>query len=79
MIKTLGDLKASGYKPKGIKDELRDNLIKRLKSGQKSFEGIIGYDETVIPDLFTSILSRHNILLLGLRGQSKNPYCPSDD
>ncbi|MNS33457.1 AAA domain protein [compost metagenome] len=71
MIKTLGDLKASGYNPKGIKDELRDNLIKRLKSGQKSFEGIIGYDETVIPDLFTSILSRHNILLLGLRGQAK--------
>ncbi|UKJ07380.1 magnesium chelatase [Solitalea lacus] len=70
-IKTLGELKVSGYQSKTIKDELRDNLIKRLKSGEKSFKGIIGYDETVIPDLYTSILSRHNILLLGLRGQAK--------
>ncbi|POY35664.1 magnesium chelatase [Solitalea longa] len=70
-ITTLGALKASGYKPKSIKDELRDNLIKRLKAGNRTIDGIIGYDETVIPDLFTALLSQHNILLLGLRGQAK--------
>ncbi len=70
-IKTLGELKTSGYKPKSIKDEMRDNLITYLKKGINPFEGIIGYDETVIPELQTAILSRHNIILLGLRGQAK--------
>lgn len=70
-IFTLGELKASGYVSKSIKDELRDNLIARLKKGQKMFEGIIGYDETVIPDVQRAILSRHNMSLLGLRGQAK--------
>ncbi|SMO38587.1 sigma 54-interacting transcriptional regulator [Solitalea koreensis] len=70
-IKTLGQLKASGYHSRSIKDELRENLIARLKAKQTSFDGVIGYDETVIPDLYTAILSKHNILLLGLRGQAK--------
>ena len=70
-IKTLGDLEKSGYKSKSIKDELRDNLITALKNQSDPFKGIYGYDETVLPDLQTSILSRHNILLLGLRGQAK--------
>ncbi|MEJ2105334.1 MAG: magnesium chelatase [Ignavibacteriaceae bacterium] len=70
-ISTLGELKKSGYKPVSIKDELRINLIKSLKNGERPFEGILGYDETVIPDIQTAILSRHNIILLGLRGQAK--------
>ncbi|HEY1025958.1 MAG TPA: sigma 54-interacting transcriptional regulator [Sphingobacteriaceae bacterium] len=70
-IKTLGELKASGYRPRSVKEELRENLIKQLKSKEQGFEGIIGYEETVMPDLQTAILSQHNILLLGLRGQAK--------
>jgi magnesium chelatase subunit I len=70
-ITTLGQLKRSGYKTKPIKQELRDNLVERLKSHKKTFEGIIGFDTTVIPDVERAILSRHNILLLGLRGQAK--------
>ncbi len=70
-IKTLGDLKASGYKSKSIKEELRDNLIVKLKAKEKLFESIKAFDETVIPDLQRAILSKHNILLLGLRGQAK--------
>jgi len=70
-IKTLGELKKSGYVSKSIKNELRDNLIQFLNKGQNPFEGIVGYDDTVIPDLQTAILSRHDIILLGLRGQAK--------
>ena len=70
-IKTLGALKASNYKSLSVKDELRKNLIKQLQNKEAGFEGILGYDETVIPELQTAILSRHNILLLGLRGQAK--------
>ncbi len=70
-IKTLGELKAAGYTSKSIQDELRDNLISNLKSGKNSFEGIHGYDTTVIPQLERAILSKHNINLLGLRGQAK--------
>lgn len=70
-IKTLGELKQSGYKSKSIKDELRDNLIKFLMENKNPFEGIIGFDDTVIPDLQTAVLSRHDILFLGLRGQAK--------
>src|SRR3546814_496096 len=70
-INTLGELKKSGYKDRSVKDELRANLIKRLQKHDAGFEGIVGYDETVIPELQTAILSRHNILLLGLRGQAK--------
>jgi magnesium chelatase subunit I len=70
-IKTLGELKASKYKSISVKDELRKNLIKQLKTKAEGFEGILGYNDTVIPELQTAILSRHNILLLGLRGQAK--------
>ncbi|WP_316822241.1 sigma 54-interacting transcriptional regulator [Pedobacter gandavensis] len=70
-IKTLGQLKASNYKSLPVKDELRKNLISQLQSNEAGFEGILGYDETVMPELQTAILSRHNILLLGLRGQAK--------
>ncbi len=70
-IKTLGELKKSGYKSRSIKDEIRDNLIERLKANESSFDGIIGYEETVIPDVERALLSRHNILFLGLSGQAK--------
>ena len=70
-IKTLGELKASGYKSKSIKDELRDNLIQKIKNKETTFEGVHGYENTVIPELERAILSRHNINLLGLRGQAK--------
>ena len=70
-IKTLGELKAANYTSLSVKEELRKNLIKQLRNKEEGFEGILGYDETVIPELHTAILSRHNILLLGLRGQAK--------
>lgn len=70
-IKTLAELKAAKYKSLSVKDELRKNLIKQLKSRSDGFQGILGYNDTVIPELHTAILSRHNILLLGLRGQAK--------
>lgn len=70
-ITNLGELKQSGYKTKRIKDELRDNLIKRIKLGETTFTGVWGYDNSVIPELERAILSRHNINLLGLRGQAK--------
>jgi magnesium chelatase subunit I len=70
-IKTLAELKKSGYKSRSIKEEMRENLLLRLKNDQTSFEGIIGFDDTVIPEIQTAILSKHNILLLGLRGQAK--------
>lgn len=68
---TLGALKQAGYQSKSIKDELRDNLINAMKGGAKIFEGIHGYEKTVIPELERAILSKHNINLLGLRGQAK--------
>lgn len=70
-IVTLGDLKKSGYKPKSIKDEVRDNLIASIQNKENAFEGILGYEDTVIPDVERALLSRHNILFLGLRGQAK--------
>lgn len=70
-IKTFGELKTSGYKSKSIKDELRDNLIQKIKNKETTFEGVHGYENTVIPELERAILSRHNINLLGLRGQAK--------
>jgi magnesium chelatase subunit I len=70
-IKTLAQLKASGYVTRSIKDELRDNLIHKLRNKENAFEGIWGYEETVIPDLERAILAGHDINLLGLRGQAK--------
>ncbi|GAB2695304.1 magnesium chelatase [Mucilaginibacter koreensis] len=70
-IKTLGQLKQTDYRSRSVKEELRENLILQLQKKEGGFEGIVGYEDTVIPDLQTAILSRHNILLLGLRGQAK--------
>jgi len=70
-IKTLGALKKAGYKSKSIKDELRNNLRAKISKGETVFEGVWGYENTVIPELEQAILSRHNINLLGLRGQAK--------
>lgn len=70
-IKTLGDLKASGYRSRSIKQELRENLIQSLRDQHPIFEGILGYEETVIPDMQRAMLARHNMILLGLRGQAK--------
>ena len=70
-IQTLGELKQSGYAPKSLKTELRTNLIHHMERGTNPFSGIIGYDETVLPDVQRAILSGHSINLLGLRGQAK--------
>ena len=70
-IQTLGALKETGYQPKSIKDELRDNLINKIKNKETIFTGVHGYENTVIPELERAILSRHNINFLGLRGQAK--------
>jgi magnesium chelatase subunit I len=70
-IKTLGELKKSGYLPKSIKEEIRQNLITKLKAKENTFPGIVGYEDTVIPDVERALLSKHNILFLGLRGQAK--------
>jgi magnesium chelatase subunit I len=70
--KTLGELKQSGYRSVAVKDELRANLIKKLRAGEKLFRGIIGYDETVVPQFVNAILAKHNVILLGLRGQAKS-------
>ena len=70
-IKTIGELKLAGYISKSIKDELRDNLRNKIKSGQPIFQGVHGFENSVVPELERAILSRHNINLLGLRGQAK--------
>jgi magnesium chelatase subunit I len=70
-ITNLKELKKSDFRSKSIKDELRDNLVKNLKNNINVFEGIHGYENTVIPQIERAILSRHNINLLGLRGQAK--------
>src|SRR5216117_3753589 len=69
---TLGELKASGYLSISVKDEMRANLICKVKRREKLFPGIVGYDETVVPQLVNAILARHNLILLGLRGQAKS-------
>lgn len=69
MITNLGELKSSGYQSQSIKDELRNNLIQYLEAGTTVFEGVHGFENSVIPELERAILSRHNINLLGLRGQ----------
>jgi magnesium chelatase subunit I len=71
LAKTLGELKKSGYVPKSVKEEVRSNLVEQLKEGKTGFEGIIGYEDSVIPDTERALLAQHNILFLGLRGQAK--------
>jgi magnesium chelatase subunit I len=70
-INTIGELLKTDYKSKSVKTELRDNLIVKLKNKEQVFEGIWGYEDTVIPDIERAILSMHHINLLGLRGQAK--------
>jgi len=70
-IKTLGALKATGYRPRSVKIEIRDNLRQRLKGGGPLFPGILGYDRTVIPAVVNALLAGHDFILLGLRGQAK--------
>lgn len=70
-IKTLGQLKESGWKSVSIKDELRNNLLKKIKAKESVFPGILGYEKTVIPQIQNAILARHDLILLGLRGQAK--------
>src|SRR5215467_10606184 len=70
-ITTLGQLKKAGYKSRSVKEEIRENLIGKLKRKETTFPGIIGYEDSVIPDTERALLSRHNILFLGLRGQAK--------
>jgi magnesium chelatase subunit I len=70
--KTLGELKRSGYRSRSVKDELRANLIAKLRAGERIFPGIVGYDETVVPQIVNALLARHNLILLGLRGQAKS-------
>jgi len=70
-VKTVGELKASGYQSRSIKEELRSNLIRHIQQDKTAFPGILGYNYSVIPDLQRAILARHNIILLGLRGQAK--------
>ncbi len=69
---TLGELKASGFAARSVKDEMRANLIAKLRSGEKLFKGVLGYDETVVPQITNAILAKHNLILLGLRGQAKS-------
>src|SRR6266705_375771 len=71
-ISTLGELRKSGHHSRPVKQEIRDNLVLKLQAGDGLFPGIIGYDDTVIPQLVNAILSRHNFILLGLRGQAKS-------
>src|SRR5213080_2170534 len=71
-LETLGDLRRSGARSRPVKQEIRDNLVRKLQAGDRLFPGIIGYDETVVPQLINAILSRHNFILLGLRGQAKS-------
>ncbi|MDH3746486.1 MAG: magnesium chelatase [Acidobacteriota bacterium] len=68
---TLGQLKASGYRSRPVKDEIRTNLKARLAGGEKLFPGILGYERTVIPGIVNALLARHDFILLGLRGQAK--------
>jgi len=69
---TLGDLKRAGYQARGVKEEMRRNLLRRLEDGGELFPGIVGYDDTVIPQIINAILARQNFILLGLRGQAKS-------
>jgi len=69
---TLGALRASGYRSRTVKDEMRTNLVRKLQEGEALFPGIEGYEDTVVPQIVNAILARHDFILLGLRGQAKS-------
>src|SRR5262249_32317680 len=68
---TLGELRAAGFRTRTVKEEIRENLLERLRSGETAFPGIVGFDETVVPELERSLLAGHDLVLLGERGQGK--------
>ena len=70
LASTLGELKS--YRHRSIKDEMRENLMRKLREGAPVFPGILGYDDSVVPQIVNAVLSRHNMILLGLRGQAKS-------
>src|SRR5579863_6365678 len=70
--KTLGELKNSHYRSVSVKNEMRSNLLRKLAKGETIFPGIVGFDDTVVPQIVNAILSKHNFILLGLRGQAKS-------
>ena len=70
--KTIGELKQNNYRSVSVKNEMRANLLRKLRAGERVFPGIVGYDETVVPQIINALLSRHNMILLGLRGQAKS-------
>src|SRR5712664_3916706 len=70
--KTLGELKRSGWTGVSVKEEMRRNLLRKLAAGETLFPGVLGYEDSVIPQVVNAILSRHNMILLGLRGQAKS-------
>ena len=75
--RTFGELKQSPWaeaplRGRGVRDELRTNLLRALESGAELFPGIVGYEDTILPQLVNAILSRHHFILLGLRGQAKS-------
>src|SRR5690242_15585480 len=74
VLKTLGELKASGYRSRSVKEELRHNLIRKLESDEPKFEGIVGFEETVVPQVENAILSGQDIIFLGERGQAKTRF-----
>ena len=69
---TLGELRAAGYRSRSVRDELRDNLVRRIEAGETLFPGIHGYEDSVVPQIANAILARHDFILLGLRGQAKS-------
>ncbi len=69
---TVGDLRAAGYRPRSVKDEIRSNLLDKLRSGEDLFPGVLGYEDTVTPQIVNALLARHDFILLGLRGQAKS-------
>src|SRR6187455_2531573 len=70
LASTLGELKS--YPHRSVKDEMRENLMRKLREGAPVFPGILGYDDSVVPQIVNAVLSRHNMILLGLRGQAKS-------
>src|ERR687892_1860347 len=74
-VSTVGDLRraveSGAVSHRSVREEVRENLIRKLRAGEALFPGIIGYDDTVVPQLVNALLSRHNFILLGLRGQAK--------
>ncbi len=70
--RTLGELRSSGYQSRSVKEEMRENLVRKLKAGEPLFQGVQGYDDSVVPQIVNAVLSRHDFILLGLRGQAKS-------